>query len=49
MSFKMHSPLKRQYKDYKCFDRTRFENNLNEKLSEGIMTMNHLELLWLKC
>ena len=36
MSFKKHSPIERHYRDYKYFDRTKFKNNLNEKLSEGI-------------
>ena len=36
MSFKKHSPIERHYRDYKYFDRTKFENNLNKKLNEGI-------------
>ena len=36
MSFKKHSIIERHYRDYKYFDRTKFENNLNEKLSKGI-------------
>ena len=36
MSFKKHSPKKRHYRDCKCFDQTKFENNLNEKWSEII-------------
>ena len=36
MSFRKHSPIERYDRDCKCFDRTRFKNNLNEKLSEGI-------------
>ena len=36
MSFKKHSPIERHYRDYKYFDQTKFKNNLNEKLSEGI-------------
>ena len=36
MSFKKHSPIERHYRDYKYFDRTKFKNNLNAKLSEGI-------------
>ena len=36
MSFRKHSPIERQDRDCKCFDRTRFKNNLNEKPSEGI-------------
>ena len=36
MSFKKHPHIERHYRNYKYFDRTRFKNNLNEKLSEGI-------------
>ena len=36
MSFKKHSPIERHYRDYKYFYRTKFKNNLNEKLSKGI-------------
>ena len=36
MSFKKHSPIETHYRDYKYFDRTKFKNNLNAKLSEGI-------------
>ena len=36
MSIKKHSPIERDHRDYKYFDRTKFKNNLNEKLSEGI-------------
>ena len=36
MSFKKHSPIERHYRDYKYFDRSKFKNNLNEELSEGI-------------
>ena len=36
MLFKKHSPIERHYRHYKYFDRTKFKNNLNEKLSEGI-------------
>ena len=36
MSFKKHSPIERHERDYKYFDLTKFESNLNEKLSEGI-------------
>ena len=35
MSFKKHSPIERHYRDYKYFDRTKFKNNLNEKLNDG--------------
>ena len=45
MPFKKHSPIERHYKDYKYFDRTKCKNNLNEKLSEGFLTMNNLKLL----
>ena len=36
MSFKKHSSIERHYRDYRCFGRSKFKNNLNEKLSEGI-------------
>ena len=36
MSFKKHSIIERHYRDYKYFDRIKFKNNLNEKLSKGI-------------
>ena len=50
MSFKKHSPIERYYRDYKYFDLTKFKDNLNEKLIEGMnVTMNHLKLLSLKC
>ena len=29
------SPIERHYRDYKYFDRSKFKNNLNKKLSEG--------------
>ena len=32
MLFKKHSPIEGHYRDYKYFDRTRFKNNLNEKI-----------------
>ena len=43
MSFKKHSPTERHYRDYKCFDRTKFINNLKEKLSEGISNYESFE------
>ena len=43
MSFKKHSPTERRYRDYKYFDRTKFINNLNEKLSEGISNYQSFE------
>ena len=49
MSFKKHSPIERLYWDYRYFDRSKFKNNLNEKLSEDISMMNYLKLLSLKC
>ena len=33
MSSKKHSPIQRYYRDYKYFDRRKFRNNLNKKLS----------------
>ena len=43
MSFKKHSPIERHYRDYKYFDRTKFKNNLNEKLREGISNYESFE------
>ena len=43
ISFKKHSPIKRHYRDYKYFDWTKFENNLNKKLSEGISNNESFE------
>ena len=36
MPFKKHSIIERHYRDYKYFDRTKFKNNLNEKLCKGV-------------
>ena len=36
MSFKLHSPIERHYWGYKHFNQTKFKNNLNKNLSEGI-------------
>ena len=43
MSFKKHSRIERHYRDYKYFDRTKFKNNLNEKLSKGISNYESFE------
>ena len=43
MSFKNHSPIERHYSDYKYFDRSKFKNNRNEKLSEGISNYESFE------
>ena len=43
MLFKKHSRLGRHYRDYKYFDRTKFKNNLNEKLREGISNYESFE------
>ena len=43
MSFKKHSSIERHYRDYKYFDPTKFKNNLNEKLSEGISNYESFE------
>ena len=48
MSFKKHSPIERHYRDYKYFDRTKFENNLNEKLSEGISNYESFETTFIE-
>ena len=43
MSFKNHSPTERHYRDYKHFDWSKFKNNLNEKLSDGISNYESFE------
>ena len=48
MSFKKYSPIERHYKDYKYFDKTRFKNNLNEKLSEGISNFVSFETTFIE-
>ena len=48
MSFKKHSPTERRYRDYKYFDRTKFINNLNEKLSEGISNYQSFETTFIE-
>ena len=46
--FKKHSPIERYYRDYKHFDRTKFKNNLNEKLSEGISNYESFETTFIE-
>ena len=48
MSFKKHSPIERNYKDYKYFDGTKFENNLNKKLSRGISNYELFETTFIE-
>ena len=48
MSFKKFSPIERHYRDYKYFDRTKFKNNLNEKLSEGISNYKSFETTFIE-
>ena len=48
MLFKKHSRLGRHYRDYKYFDRTKFKNNLNEKLSEGISNYESFETTFIE-
>ena len=48
ISFKKHSPLERHYRDYKFFDWTKFKNNLNEKLSEGISNNESFETTFIE-
>ena len=48
MSFKRHSLIERHYRDYKYFDRIRFKNNLNEKLSEGISNYESFETTFIE-
>ena len=47
-SFKKHSPIERYHKDYKYLDRTRFKNNLNKKLHEGISTYESFETTFIE-
>ena len=48
MSFKKHSPIERHYRDYKCFDQTKFENNRNEKLNAAISNYQSLETFFIQ-
>ena len=48
MLFKKHSRLGRHYRDYKYFDRTKFKNNLNEKLREGISNYESFETTFIE-
>ena len=48
MSFKKYSPIERHYGDYKCFDWTKFKNNLNEKLGEGISNYESFETTFIE-
>ena len=48
MSFKKHSLVERHYRDYKYFDQTKFKNNLNEKLNEGISNYEFFETTFIE-
>ena len=48
MSFKKHSPTERDYRDYKYFDQTKFENNRNEKLNAAISNCKSLETFFIE-
>ena len=48
ISLKKYSPIERHYRDYKYFDRSRFKNNLNEKLSEGISSYESFEATFIE-
>ena len=48
MSFKKHSLVERHYRDYKYFDQTKFKNNLNEKLNEGISNYELFETTFIE-
>ena len=48
MSFKKHSSIERHYRDYRCFGRSKFKNNLNEKLSEGISNCDSFETTFIE-
>ena len=45
---KMVITVQRHYRDYKHFDRTKFKNNLNEKLSEGISNYKSFETTFIE-
>ena len=45
---KMVITVQRHYRDYKHFDRTKFKNNLNEKLSEGIFDYKSFETTFIE-
>ena len=48
MSFEKHSPIERHYRDYKYFDRTKFQNNLKGKLSKGISNYESFETTFIE-
>ena len=48
MSFKKHWSIERHYRDYRCFRRSKFKNNLNEKLSEGISSYDSFETTFIE-
>ena len=48
MSFKKHSPIERNYRDYKYFDWNKFINNLSKKLSEGISSYESFETTFIE-
>ena len=48
LSFKKLSPIERHYRDYKYYDQTKFESNLNEKLREGISNYESFETTFIK-
>ena len=48
MSFKKHSLIESHYRDYKYFGQTRFKNNLNEILSEGISNCDSFETTFIE-
>ena len=48
MLFKKNSPIERHYGDYKYFDWTKFKNDLNKKLSEGISNYESFEIIFIE-
>ena len=48
VSFKKRSRRERHYRDYIYFDQTKFKNNLNEKLSEGISDNESFETTFIE-
>ena len=48
MSFKKHSLIESHYRDYKYLGQTKFKNNLNEILSEGISNCDSFETTFIE-
>ena len=48
MSFKKYSPIARLYRDYNYFDRTKFKNNLKEKVIDVISNYELFETTFIE-